>query len=921
MRSLVTVVSFFSLLYTLSAPVYSANISGELTKWYPITLDFNGPSASESDDPVNPFLDYRLTVDLTSPSGVVTRVPGFFAGDGQGLGRGRVWRVRFSADEVGLWRYKAWFHEGEEIAVSLDMQAGRQISLEDSAGQFSIGPRNTNAPGFLKSGRLEYVGEHYMKFRDGPYWIKGGTDSPENLLGYAGFDGTEDQGGIRPDFLHDFSEHRVDFRPADPLFTNSSSGADSRGLIGALNYLGAQGVNSVYFLPMNLGGDGQETYPFVAAANNRFNKTHYDISKLYQWNLALNHAQEQGVALNIVLSETETENERWLDNGAMGVERKLFFRELIARFGYLMAVKWNLGEENDFRLEQLQLHAGYIKALDWSNKPIAVHTHINQFYRYGELLGDPRFSATSIQYDPQFAGQFVEQWRSNSAAAGHPWVLDMDENTNGLGVEGVDVRRKQILYDVLFSGGNIEWYFGYSPPPVGGDIDAGNFRYRESMWKQMRYAREFMEREMPFWRMQPADDLVQRERDDFGGAEVFALDGEVYAVYLPATNGAETLNMRGASGVFRQRWFNPRTGETVGAENNINASTRLELGNPPSQIGQDWVVLIDKDELSQPVEPVELPDPVTNAAPFFDNLSETTLRVGQWYSATLTATDSDGTYPVVSVGELPQGMLVKSEGNGQLQLDWLVPDSAAQTSRVELIAIDALDRSLVTRQTMLIRVINDDVQPSEDQQPSSDTGNLPRFPSIPSPIVTRGEFFSVSLKAEHSDRIAPVVTVGTVPPGMRVSGPGNGELRISWQVPDNAESLSIVELIAIDALNQSVRNKQEMVIRVSDQPQGNPGLDSANPPVLQPVSDVVASVGVELSIRIGAEDLDGVPPALTIVGMPDNSSFDDNRDGTRTFRWRPSESDLGRTIMTLVARDHSVPDLMDTRQLVIDVIR
>ena len=27
-----------------------------------------------------------------------------------------------------------------------------------------------------------------MKFRDGPYWLKGGTDSPENLFAYLGFD-------------------------------------------------------------------------------------------------------------------------------------------------------------------------------------------------------------------------------------------------------------------------------------------------------------------------------------------------------------------------------------------------------------------------------------------------------------------------------------------------------------------------------------------------------------------------------------------------------------------------------------------------------------------------------------------------------------------------------------------------------------
>jgi hypothetical protein len=175
------------------------------------------------------------------------------------------------------------------------------------------------------------------------------------------------------------------------------------------------------------------------------------------------------------------------------------FRELVARFGYLLAVKWNLGEENDFPRVELDKHADYLQAIDWSAKPIAVHTHVNQFYRYGEIVGDPRYSASSIQYDAQFAGEFVEQWRRESRESGHPWIIDMDENTDGLGPLDTSVRCKQILYDVLFSGGNIEWYFGYSPLPVGSDVNAGDFRQRETMWDQMRFAREMMQAELPFW--------------------------------------------------------------------------------------------------------------------------------------------------------------------------------------------------------------------------------------------------------------------------------------------------------------------------------------------------------------------------------------------------------------------------------------
>ena len=36
----------------------------------------------------------------------------------------------------------------------------------------------SSAACFYKYGRLEYAGAHFLKFIDGSYWIKGGTDSP-----------------------------------------------------------------------------------------------------------------------------------------------------------------------------------------------------------------------------------------------------------------------------------------------------------------------------------------------------------------------------------------------------------------------------------------------------------------------------------------------------------------------------------------------------------------------------------------------------------------------------------------------------------------------------------------------------------------------------------------------------------------------
>jgi len=52
---------------------------------------------------------------------------------------------------------------------------------------------------------------------------------------------------------------------------------------------------------MNLGGDGYDTHPFLAPERTPYFKTHFDISKLHQWNQVLDHAQNRGIALNVVL--------------------------------------------------------------------------------------------------------------------------------------------------------------------------------------------------------------------------------------------------------------------------------------------------------------------------------------------------------------------------------------------------------------------------------------------------------------------------------------------------------------------------------------------------------------------------------------------------------------------------------------------
>ncbi len=603
-----------------AGPGADGALSGELVAWHPIALDFAGPSAGESDISPNPFTDYRYTLELQGPSGQQLVVPGYFDGDGAGGDRGTVWRARFAVDEGGSWSYVARFVQGAGVAISAD--AGVPSHFDGTTGSFTAAPRDAAGDGFYRHGVLEYVGEHYLKFRDGSYFLKGGTDSPENLLGYAGFDNTFDQpGGVTTqglvDGLHRFESHAADFGAGglgdgqDPVFASADSGELSRGIVGALNYLSSEGVNSIYFQPLNLEGAGRDTYPYVGAVDNAFNKSHFDLSKLHQWDSVVWHAQRRGILLHVVLSEFDSNG--FLDDKSLGPERKLFLREIVARFSHALAIKWNLSEESGFSQAVHEETAGYIRSLDPYKRPVAFHTAplegAGEYAPYSSVLGDERFQAASLHSDPEDHGRHTETWRSASAAAGQPWVVEVDEQaslTEGLTDANAATLRKTALWDAYFSGAaGIEWYAGDHSLPLGGDMNLEDFRTREEMWRSMRVAREFMEAELPFWEMQPHDLLVSGEDQAFGGAEVFAKLGEVYAVYYPNASVRGTLDLTGAGGVLSARWFNPREGAFSDAGQSVTGGGLLSVPAPPTAgagAGEDPVFLEDDGLVVMEVE-------------------------------------------------------------------------------------------------------------------------------------------------------------------------------------------------------------------------------------------------------------------------------------------------------------------------------
>jgi len=570
-------------------------VGGELKQWHKVTLTLDGPYAHELDNAPNPFLDYRMMVTFQHASGSPRYVvPGYFAADGKAANTssesGTTWRAHLSPDKVGKWSYRVSFVKGKQVAVS--GSGGTPVpNCDGKSGTFEVGPSDASGRDMRTRGRLQYVGKHHLRFAgSGEYFLKCGADAPENFLAYAEFDGSFKNDGHKDDLVKTWQPHVKDWRPGDPTWKNGKG----KGIIGAINYLASEGLNSFSFLPFNVGGDDRNVFPYVA-----YNDwTHLDCSRLDQWEIVLSHGERMGMYLHF--KTMETENEMFLDGGNLGSQRKLYYRELIARFAHHMALNWNLGEEiNTASHEQKAAWGNYFHTTDPYQHNIVIHNMNEPHY---DLLGKASaltgFSLQTSKPDFRDVHRRTLDYINRSAAAGRPWVVACDEPGDAqhslrpdddAGTSHTDARKNAVWGNILAGGAGLEFYFGYKH--AHSDLTCQDFRSRDGFWDYCRYALEFFKKQkIPFWEMKNADGKVS-------GVDGYCLQqpGKLYLVYLK-NGGAATLDMSGAKGDFKVKWYNPRSGGSLesGSTKTVSGGGKRALGLPPRDRDQDWLAVVSR---------------------------------------------------------------------------------------------------------------------------------------------------------------------------------------------------------------------------------------------------------------------------------------------------------------------------------------
>jgi CubicO group peptidase (beta-lactamase class C family) len=564
-------------------PETRAIITGTMKKWQPVTVSFLGPELSETGTP-NPFTDFRLTVTFEHGNKKII-VPGFFAADGNAAETsatgGRCWRARLLPDEPGPWNFRASFRQGENIAASDDPQAGKPTAFDGVSGSFTIEPAEKSAPGFFAKGRLDYVGERYLRFAETREpWLKGGADSPENFFACADFDDTT------PTLK--FTAHIQDWKTGDPTWKETKG----KGIIGALNYLAAKKMNSVYIIMMNVKGDGNDVWPWISPTNT----TRFDCSKLDQWNLVFDHMDRLGLMLHLL--HQEQENDQLLDQGELGLNRRLYYRELIARFAHHPVVVWNLGEENTNTTEQQKAFAKYMHDTDPCDHPVVIHTFPSQVDKvYTNLVGYSYLEGPSFQFGKASrTHKETVKYLAMAAKAGRPWYACQDEigpASDCVPPDVQDPERAEIIREALWGnlmagGSGVEWIFAYDTwPRVKAkhlDIACENWRPWDKLWDHTAIALDFFHRHLPFTEMVSDDSLLTSSN-----GWCFVKPGEVYAVYL---FGQSDAKLKLPAGSFSVHWLNPWKGGELSSGQTIAGPQAVALGPPPSNPEKDWVALV-----------------------------------------------------------------------------------------------------------------------------------------------------------------------------------------------------------------------------------------------------------------------------------------------------------------------------------------
>ena len=496
----------------------------------------------------NPYTQVSATGLFTGPDGRKQSIPLFFDG-------GSRWKLRFSPDAVGTWRWQT---------------RGNDPGLDGKSGSFQV--VDSGLPGGIRP--MAGYGRHFERQDGTPFWFVGDT-------GWA-------------------------------LYTDSQEEKHDRSTV--RNYIDVrarQGFNVVHSMLLSEAGWGNSGgAPFGDLEAERINPGYWR-----EVDSRLAYLNRRGITGGLVLAWADKGRNPndWKEFPSFEA-RKRYARYIAARYAaldvyFIVAGEWNFdGMTDDVRAGFVAL-GNVIRQNDPHGRMVAIHPGgAGSDGTVKEFAQAPWMAFGDYQQNYRRLHETILRARRhgrpvvNSEYAYYLRDRDGDgklDKPNSTSLESI----RHATWDIAMAGG----YFitGFGTTYFGGNRDPGPFDVdapKNDAWEEdVRHVMTFFT-DLDWWRLEPHDELiaadVERTEDRREGRVVLppaiaywtlAEPGRQYVVYVRGYHGRYTLSLgTDKPGTYRLEQFDPRTGKFSPLDS-YQGKGPIDY-TPPDD--RDWVMLV-----------------------------------------------------------------------------------------------------------------------------------------------------------------------------------------------------------------------------------------------------------------------------------------------------------------------------------------
>jgi len=264
-----------------------------------------------------------------------------------------------------------------------------------------------------------------------------------------------------------------------------------------------------------------------------------------------------------------------------------------------------------------------------------------------------------------------------------------------------------------------------------------------------------------------------------------------------------------------------------------------------------------------------------NLAPVLTSIGAQSVDENVNLNIALSATDADGTTPVLTTSTLPTGAAFVDNGNGTGSFDWIPDYTQSGLYDVTFYASD--DSAAVDSEVVTITV------------------NQVNLPPVLDPVgaraVDENQNLNFTVTSSDPDGTIPGLTTSALPANAGFIDNGNGTGSFNFD-PDFTQS-GIYD-ITFYATDGQAQDSEIVTITVHNVNQW---------PILNPIGAKSVDEGQILNFAVTASDPDATIPSLSTSLLPTNATFVDNGDGSGVFDFSPDFDQSGIHNITFYASD------------------